>query len=241
MFVVSGAAGQEVPRDKFVSVTDLAPGIVLDMAYFTTDNFVGEKVDGYEEPVCLLTIPAATALANVQEELEVFGLGLKVFDCYRPQRAVDHFVRWGSELENQSKKRQYYPDVAKEKVFDLGYVARRSGHSRGSTVDLTLVTLGVKRPDTIPDRMEDCRKGEFTDPAELDMGTAYDCFDSRSHTANSAVSNEARKNRLLLRSIMEKHGFDNYTREWWQFTYRNEPHRETYFDFPVTWSRAKSR
>lgn len=235
VFITHDLAGQDVPRDKFVSVTDLASGIALDMAYYGDDNFVGAKIDGYERPVCLLTIPAAEALRNVQMELETFGLSLKVFDCYRPQRAVDHFVRWGSDVGDQVKKKQYYPDVDKTKVFDLGYVATRSGHSRGSTVDLTLISRGVADPEEIPDRVDDCRLGDKSDPRELDMGTAYDCFDPLSHTENTNLSYEARHNRLLLRAVMEKHGFDNYTKEWWHFTYRNEPHRKEYFNFPVAW------
>ncbi len=236
VFLLAGSiSAQEVPRDKFISVTELAPDIQLDMAYYGADNFVGARINGYDEPVCLLSIPAAEALGKVHEELKEFGLALKVFDCYRPQRAVDHFVSWASDVDDQAKKVQYYPEVEKSRVFKLGYVATKSGHSRGSTVDLTIVELDKGPSGPFQDRTEDCRYGDDTDPRELNMGTGYDCFDPLSHTENPHVDAEARRNRLLLRAIMEKYGFDNYSKEWWHFTYRNEPFRQEYFDFPVAW------
>ena len=167
---------------------------------------------GYDAPVCLLTVAAAEALAAAQRLLVPFGLGLLVYDCYRPQQAVDHFMRWAEDLSDLTTKAQYYPAIAKATLVRDGYIAERSGHSRGSTVDLTLID-DAGRP--------------------LDMGTSWDFFDRRSHTAFPALSAEQRRNRLLLVSVMDRAGFDNYTKEWWHFTLRNEPNPNTYLNQPV--------
>jgi len=195
----------------FVDAATVIPGLVVDMRYFGTHNFVGARVDGYEAPVCVLSRQAATALAAVQRDLSPRGLGLKVFDCYRPARGVRHFVRWARDRDN-STKAEFYPHVAKGNLFRDGYIASRSGHSRGSTVDLTLVKLPGDE--------------------ELDMGTPFD-FLSPQSGQHGKVSSEARVNRKILADAMRARGFIPYDKEWWHFTLRNEPFPNSYFDFPV--------
>ena len=220
---------------SFVALDDVDPTILQDMRYRTKYNFVGRRIDGYREPLCILERRAARALKRAQARLNERGYTLKVYDCYRPQRAVDHFVRW-SQNDDQRMKREFYPRVDKARVFDLGYVARRSGHSRGSTVDLTLVRLPAK-PQPRWSRKEfglvPCtasRRRRFPDNS-VNMGTSYDCFDTRSHTSNA--KGHARRNRLLLRDTLDTVGFDDYANEWWHFTLRNERYPDRYFDFPV--------
>jgi D-alanyl-D-alanine dipeptidase len=183
------------------------------MRYLGSDNFVGRPVDGYQRARCLLTHQAAQALAKAQRSLSERGLGLKVFDCYRPQRAVAHFVRWARDLKDTATKERYYPNVDKRSLFKKGYIASRSGHSRGSTVDLTVVRRG--------------------DGQELDMGTPFDFFSPRSWPSSAAVTPEQRANRMLLAGAMKGAGFRPLTTEWWHFTLRSEPFPDTYFDFVV--------
>ncbi len=189
------------------------PGLVVDMRYAGTHNFVGARVDGYAAPVCLLTKPAAQALALVQRDLAASGFGLKVFDCYRPARAVRHFIRWARDARDTRTKAEFYPAVDKRQLFALGYIAPQSRHSRGSTVDLGLVKLA--------------------DKSEPDMGTPFDTFSPRSWLHDTQVSAEARRNRALLAAAMRRRGFIAYDREWWHFTLRGEPYPATYFDFTV--------
>jgi len=197
---------------SFVDAATLVPGLVVDMRYAGEHNFVGRRVDGYEQAVCLLTRPAASALAGVQRDLAPRGLALKVFDCYRPAPAVAHFVRWARDVADVRRKAEFYPEIDKRLLFRLGYIASLSSHSRGSTVDITL----VKR-----------------DGGELDMGTPFDLFSPRSWPSDRNVSAEARANRALLASAMARHGFRPYDKEWWHFTLRGEPFPHSYFDFPV--------
>jgi zinc D-Ala-D-Ala dipeptidase len=204
------AAERPVP---FVDVAQLVPGLLVEMRYAGAHNFVGRPVDGYERPVCLLVRQAAEALAQVQRDLGSRGLGLKVFDCYRPQRAVAHFVRWARDLRDAATRAEFYPTVDKRDLFRLGYIAAQSGHSRGATVDLGVVSLA--------------------DGRELDMGTPFDTFSPRSWPSDTTVSAEARQNRALLAAAMRWRGFRPYDKEWWHFTLRGEPFPGTYFDFPV--------
>ncbi len=197
----------------FLDAAAMVDGLVIDMRYFGSDNFVGEKIDGYERPRCLLSTPAAHALAAVQRDLAARGLGLKVFDCYRPQRAVAHFVRWAQNLDDLRRKRDFYPDLDKRDLFKDGYIAERSGHTRGSTLDLTLVRRA--------------------DGRELDMGSPFDFFSPTSWPSDQSVSAEAQQNRALLAEAMRRGGFRPYDREWWHFTLVDEPFPDTYFDFPV--------
>lgn len=199
--------------EGFVDAASVVPGLRVEMRYAGAHNFVGRRVDGYEAPVCILTREAAEALARVQAELAPRGLGIKVFDCYRPQRAVADFARWAGDLSDQSTKAEFYPNVDKSRLFELGYIAARSGHSRGSTVDLTLIDLATG--------------------AEIDMGSPFDLFDTRSWPSDETVSAEARANRLQLQNAMREHGFRSLREEWWHFTLEGEPHPQTYFDFVV--------
>lgn len=195
----------------FVDVASEVPGLVVDMRYFGTHNFVGTRVEGYDAPVCILTRQAAVALAAVQRDLLPRQLGLKVFDCYRPVRAVSHFIRWARDPNNRTKA-EFYPDIDKRNLFREGYISQRSGHSRGSTVDLTLVSLPSHQ--------------------ELDMGTHFDFLSPRAGS-RGVITPEQRANRKILADVMRKHGFIPYEKEWWHFTLRNEPFPSDYFDFPV--------
>ena len=210
-FLVIEALAQVHPG--FVDLGETVPGIVIELRYASNENFVGERIDGYESIRCAITAEAAEALQRVQAELAPFGLGLKVFDAYRPQRAVDHFVRWAKNLDDTKMKPAYYPRVAKQHLFRDGYIAAKSGHSRGSTVDLTIVSL------------------DGDEARELDMGTPFDFFGPESHGASRAVTPQQRANRALLQSLMTKHGFRPLAEEWWHFTLVNEPFPGTYFDF----------
>jgi len=204
--------GQTRPA-PFVDASTVVPGLILDMRYAGPHNFVGRPIDGYERPHCLVSQPAAAALAEVARDLAARGLVLKVFDCYRPARAVANFVRWARDLNDLAGKAEFYPTVDKLTLFRDGYISPRSGHSRGSTLDLTLA------------RADDGR--------ELDMGTPFDFFSPQSWPADRGISAEARANRALLAGAMRRRGFRPYEKEWWHFTLRHEPFPDTYFDFPV--------
>jgi zinc D-Ala-D-Ala dipeptidase len=230
------ADADKIP-DGFVDIQKVIPEIVLDIRYYSVHNFVGERVDGYLAPKCFLTKEAAEALSKVQKDMEPFSLSLKIYDCYRPQRAVNHFVRWATEIENTKTMKEFYPTVDKRNLFNDGYIADKSGHSRGSTLDLTIIPLPVPvQPQYTPgQKLYECylpAAKRFADNS-IDMGTGFDCFHELSHTANSNISHQQKINRLLLKSLMEKHGFKNYDMEWWHFTLKNEPYPDTYFDFPI--------
>ncbi|MBA8666950.1 M15 family metallopeptidase [Holosporaceae bacterium 'Namur'] len=200
----------------FVYLNDIDPSIEQYIMYAKEDNFTGRIVKGYEKEVAICTYQAALALKMIQEELNKFGLGLKVYDIYRPAQACLDFYEWSQDVNDQKMKEKFYPHVDKKDFFELGYVAKYSGHSRGSAVDLTIITLEGKE--------------------ELNMGTRVDFIDELSATQNPDISFEAKKNRLMLRSIMEKYGFENYSKEWWHYSLRNEPFQrkpEDHFDFPV--------
>jgi D-alanyl-D-alanine dipeptidase len=209
------------------------------MRYATRYNFVGRRIHGYREPVCILTRPAARALHRAQRKLQPKGYGLKVYDCYRPTRAVDQFARWAASPDDQKMKREFYPRVDKSRAFELGYIAHRSGHSRGSTVDLTMVRWPPKSQPKWDGMLRSCiarYRRRFPDNG-INMGTGYDCIDPRAHTL--AVKGRPRGNRLLLKRTMERVGFVPYANEWWHFTLRNEPYPERYFDFPVARDSVK--
>ena len=228
------------PAD-FVALHDVEPSILQDIRYTTAHNFIGDPVDGYLAPICLLTRPAAEALARAQQEFLERGYTLKVYDCYRPQRAVNDFVSWAGDLADQRMKPEFYPRVDKSTLFDDGYIAQRSGHSRGSTLDVTLVALPAadEAAYTPGQPLVDCAAPQplrFGDNS-IDMGTGFDCFDTLAHTADPRIDGDAAKNRLLLTEGLEQQGFVNYDKEWWHFTYsppgQGEPYPDTYFDFPV--------
>ena len=200
-------------REHFVNIQELIPTITLDIRYFTEDNFMGIRVDGYKKNIAFTTKQAGQALKNVQSELAKEGLGIKIFDAYRPQKGVNHFVRWAKIPEDTLTKAKYYPQTNKADVFNLGYVASKSGHSRGSTLDLTLVYLN---------------SGE-----EVDMGSGWDFFGEISWHAANSISDQQMANRKKLKDVMLKFGFKLYAKEWWHYTLVNEPFPETYFDFDV--------
>ena len=221
---------------QFVALDDVDPTIVQDMRYATTYNFVGRRIKGYREPVCILTRKAARALRRVQADLRPEGYGLKVYDCYRPTRAVAQFARWAGNPSDQRMKREFYPRVDKSRAFELGYIAHRSGHSRGSTVDLTLVRLPPRAQPAWDGRLRSCfasYRRRFADSG-VNMGTGYDCIDPRAHTADPRIKGRAHRNRMRLKRALERRGFEPYANEWWHFTLRGEPYPEKYFDFPVT-------
>lgn len=231
-------ARQPAAPSDIVDLADVAPTVLHDIRYRTRHNFVGRPIDGYREPRCLLTRKAANQLALVQQDVLKQGYSLKVYDCYRPQRAVDHFVRWASRLDDQRMKREFYPQVDKSTLFDDGYIAERSGHSRASTVDLTLVALpAARQPRWTPKSgLQPCylpQARRYPDNS-IDMGTGYDCFDTRSHTADSRTTPAQKANRQRLVSAMQQRGFTNYDQEWWHYTVRDETYPNTYFDFPVS-------
>jgi len=226
---------QEIPTG-FVEIREVIPDVILDLRYKTNHNFLGVPVDGYKAEKCYITIVAADSLAKVQAELRKFNLSLKVYDAYRPQRAVDHFVRWANNLCDTITKKEFYPTVDKTRLFIDGYIAEKSGHSRGSTVDLTIVPIPIPfQPAFDVDKQCECNKSieeRFKDNS-IDMGTGFDCFHPLSHTENPELSPQQRANRLLLLNLMDKYGFKNLAEEWWHFTLRNEPFPKTYFDFEI--------
>lgn len=222
--------------EGFSFLSDIDSSIQQDIRYFGNNNFLGRPVAGYDAAACVLSTPAAEALALVQEAVITIGYSLKVYDCFRPQRAVDDFVTWAADPDDQLMRSSYYPDVPKDELFSRGYIAERSGHSRGSTVDLTLVPLGTSVPLADPlSAGFDCRApvAERFPDNSIDMGTGYDCFDLRSHTDDIAVGAVVLQNRHLLRDLMEAAGFTNYEQEWWHYTLEDEPFPEQYFDFPI--------
>mgnify|MGYP003650985893 CR=1 FL=1 len=199
--------------DAFVALRSLIPNLVVELRYLGRNNFLGRPVEGYQDNVVYMTEPAARALKAVQDHLAAQGLGLKVFDAYRPQRAVDDFVQWAADSKDMLMKQQYYPSLNKDELFPQGYIAERSGHSRGSTVDLTLVRLA--------------------DSQEVDMGSPYDFFDPVSWPSDTSITAQQQANRLILREAMLANGFRPLDTEWWHFTLEGEPYTDVYFDFPV--------
>ena len=197
----------------FVSVGEVIPDVLLDIRYFSSFNFIGKRIDGYEEPAAILTREAAQALKEASREAMEQGFRLKIYDAYRPQKAVDHFVRWAKDPEDIRMKAFFYPDLEKTEIIPQGYIAEHSGHSRGSTVDLTLFDMATQQ--------------------DVDMGGTFDFFGELSHPDYSGVSEVQHANRMLLQSLMVKHGFRPLETEWWHFTLENEPWPDTYFTFSV--------
>jgi D-alanyl-D-alanine dipeptidase len=192
---------------------EIDPTIKKELRYYTSKNFVGTPIDGYMKNKIIISIPAAKALKKIQTKLLDSGLSLKIFDAYRPQQAVDHFVRWAKIMNDTLKKQLYYPDIKKSELFKLGFIALKSGHTRGSTVDLSIVDIKTNK--------------------ELDMGSSYDFFGEKSHPFYKKITKTQMKNRMLLRTIMIKNGFIPYDNEWWHFTLKDEPYPTTYFNFTI--------
>ena len=197
----------------FVSVGEVIPDVLLDIRYFSSFNFIGKRIDGYEEPAAILTREAAQALKEASREAMEQGFRLKIYDAYRPQKAVDHFVRWAKDPEDIRMKAFFYPELEKTEIIPQGYIAEHSGHSRGSTVDLTLFDMATQQ--------------------DVDMGGTFDFFGELSHPDYSGVSEVQHANRMLLQSLMAKHGFRPLKTEWWHFILENEPWPDTYFTFSV--------
>ena len=237
---LSSASRAELP-DGFVYLSDIDPSIIQDIRYYGGHNFVGRRIDGYDAPECVLTREAALALSRVQALLRKENVSLIVWDCYRPARAVADFMRWSKNPAERGMKAEFFPNTAKNSLFARGYISSRSAHSRGSTVDLGLALKAASPAAFDPAApLVACtapEKERFQDGA-LDMGTGFDCFDSRAKIANTALTGEAQKNRMRLRRAMIVVGFKPYDNEWWHFELENEPFRGKSFDFPV---EAKGR
>ena len=197
----------------FVLLSEAVPDAILEIRYYSTYNFVGDRIDGYEEPLAFLTQEAATALREVSDELVDMGYRLKIFDAYRPQMAVTHFRNWALDPADVRMKDYFYPELDKDVLFPQGYIAEHSGHSRGSTVDLTLFDMTTER--------------------EVDMGGTFDYFGELSHPDYTDITEEQYASRMLLREVMLKHGFKPLEEEWWHFTLADEPYPDTYFTFPI--------
>ncbi len=216
-------------------LSGIDPTIIQSVRYFTVDNFVGRAIKGYENPKIIMTSAAAKALKNAQKELNENGYSLVVYDAYRPQEAVDSFVKWAADLNDNSAKAEYYPTTSKEDLFTLGYIAAKSGHTRGSTIDLTIIPTGEKiQPIKVGNRI--LSNGEvipFLDDGTVDMGSSFDLFHPVSNHDTNLVSEEVIKQRNFLRAIMKKHDFKEYHEEWWHYTLANEPFPDTYFNFKV--------
>ncbi len=204
---------QDKLPNGFEHAENRIPSIIVELRYLGEHNFVGQPIDGYNRDVAILSTQATNALKNAQEEFLQYNLSIKIYDSYRPQRAVNHFMRWALDLNDTINKHEFYPEVKKQNLFKEEYIASKSGHSRGSTLDITLVDANT------------CE--------ELDMGSPYDFFGKASWVENKDLTVQQRANRMLLQTIMLKHGFRHYPKEWWHFTLSNEPFPDTYFDFEV--------
>ena len=203
------SSNDKIAKDEhFTVLNNILPLAKFDIRYFSNKNFLGRRVKGYQAPICYLSNDAASALKKVQIALKKEQLQLTIFDCYRPQRAVDDFVLWAKELNNITMKSTYYPHIHKKDLFKKGYIAAKSGHSRGSTVDLSINTF--------------------------DMGSPFDYFDPRSNTMSKDITQQQHQNRMYLKKVMEENGFKNYAQEWWHYTLKDEPFKERYFDFIIT-------
>lgn len=199
--------------EGFVYLENIAPTIHVELRYLSNNNFIGKPINGYKSNCIITTTKTAKSLKNIQQELLKKGLSLKIFDAYRPQQAVDHFVKWARVLKDTLMKKEYYPNVPKLELFTRGYIASKSGHSRGSTVDLTIIDTNTSK--------------------ELDMGSAYDFFGVESHPFHNEISKKQKENRMLLRKIMLANSFKPYENEWWHFTLKNEPFPKKYFNFSI--------
>ena len=212
VLISSQISSQTLPKG-FSYVSEIDVTIKKELRYGTSNNFIGKPIDGYLKDSLIISTPAAKALKEIQTKLMLSGLSLKIFDAYRPQQAVDHFVRWAKVMNDTLMKQLYYPDVQKSELFTLGFIASKSGHTRGSTVDLSIVDVKTNK--------------------EVDMGSSYDFFGEKSHPFYKKITEAQMKNRMLLRTIMIKNGFIPYDNEWWHFTLKDEPYPTTYFNFLI--------
>ncbi|MEG1642007.1 MAG: M15 family metallopeptidase [Synergistaceae bacterium] len=199
--------------EGFVKISDIIPEVIQEIRYFSTYNFVGARIDGYNAPIAYMTKEGVTALRKASEDFKRQGYVIKIYDAYRPQQGVNHFKRWAKDLSDTKMKSTFYPNIDKTKLFKLGFIASRSGHSRGSTIDMTLVNIKTGK--------------------EIDMGGVFDFFGEISHHDTKQITAKQKANRKILKDTMTKYGFRPYSNEWWHYTLNNEPYEETYFDFPV--------
>lgn len=213
MTLLSSLTQEKYPPEGFVYIHESIPSVHYEIRYAGEHNFVGQPIDGYEKPVALLSEEAADALKKASDALEAKGYEIKVFDAYRPQRAVNQFIAWARDPEQEKMKTEFYPEVDKKNLFKLGYIASKSGHSRGSTIDLSIVEKATGK--------------------EVDMGSPYDFFGPISHHGATEITPQQTRNREILLRAMQEAGFRAYSEEWWHYTLRNEPYPDTYFDFPV--------
>ena len=213
--ITTAKDGSKLSSDSsdFVLLSEAVPDAILEIRYYSTYNFVGERIDGYEEPLAYLTKEAATALKGASDDLIKKGYRIKIYDAYRPQKAVDHFVRWAEDLDDTKMKEYFYPELTKDVLFPQGYIDAHSGHSRGSTVDLTLFDMETEK--------------------ELDMGGTFDYFGELSHPDYKEITDEQYQNRMILREAMLGNGFKPLDTEWWHFTLEDEPYPDVFFTFPV--------
>lgn len=239
IFNISVALSPQARAKGFVYLHEVDPTILVSLRYLNNENFVGKPVDGYKKSVVIMTKQAADALKQAHDEFKKDGYRLVVYDAYRPQQAVNHFMRWSEDVNDQVKKSHYYPRVNKADVFELGYVAKKSGHSRGSTIDLTLIKQDQQLHDIKEEKrtLLDGYTITFLDDGTIDMGSSFDLFDTASHFENNLIAEEFKKLRTYLKNVMEKYGFKNYAEEWWHFTLKDEPYSaikdDSYFDFAV--------
>lgn len=232
--LLAGCSSPQPPAG-FVRLSDIAPDVLQEIRYHGEHNFLGRPVTGYNAPQCWLTIPAAEAVAKAQAQVSAQGYTLKVYDCYRPQRAVDDFVAWAQDPGDDVTRAEFYPRLEKDVLFPQGYIAEKSGHSRGSTVDLTVVPegAGISPEWKLGDQLIDCVDPERFPDTSIDMGTGFDCFDPKAATESDRISAEQRANRQVLLDAMTAAGFTNLPEEWWHYTLDDEPYPDTYFDTPI--------
>ena len=203
---------QKLP-DGFVYVSDFVSNMILDIRYYSANNFVGARIDGYSAPAAILSEEAASALMTAGKEFNSLGYAIKVYDAYRPQIAIEHFIRWAKDIDDVKMKSFYYPELNKSQLFKLGYISEKSAHTRGSCVDLTIVNMSSGK--------------------DIDMGSSFDYFGEISHHGTSAITQEQTNNRNILKGVMAANGFEAFHREWWHYTLADEPYADTYFTFPV--------
>lgn len=212
IFFISFYKANTIPKG-FVYITDTVPDVILEPRYYSTYNFIGKRIDGYQAPTAILSEPAATALKGASDDLRAQGYVLKIFDAYRPQRAVDQFMKWAADEDDDVMRTVFYPEIEKNRLIPDNYIAERSGHTRGSTVDLTIVEISTGK--------------------EVDMGSPFDFFGPVSHHGTELITPEQTANREILKKAMLNNGFKIYDEEWWHYTLLDEPYPGTYFAFPV--------
>jgi len=233
-FIAMSNTRAELP-EGFVYLNTINPSIIENLRYYTDENFLGHPMVGYNSNRVILSQPSAEALSKVQGELNKDGYSLVVYDGYRPQKTVDSFIRWSKDPADQVAKAKYYPSIDKAKVFDLGFVAKKSGHSRGSTVDLTIISLNNSL-HTVEEKRRWLENGEhifYLDDGTVDMGSSYDLFNEASHHDTALVGAVFTRMRNYLKGIMQRNGFAEYKKEWWHYTLKGEPFPSTYFDFDI--------